>query len=197
MLLATAFVLASCSDSQFSANSTKQKKIAVVTAEVAGDENAIIDGLGDIGTGSSDKAGSGEGDATATSGSGSESDVSGSTAKSDGLSSVNDCVTARLRGYLVETTPEIIDYPNNFKFPNQCTWPGGKKDSVSGFREVRHTFSPPGGRVVCKMSLESSLRYDDSILLTLNDRALIWGSLGTTVYQDNQIVLGFITELML
>ena len=119
--------MASCSDSQFSADSAKQKR-SQSSAEVAGDENAIIDGLGDIGdigAGSSDTAGSGEGDATAASGSG--SDVSGSTAKSDGLSSVNDCVTAEARGYLVEAT-HTIDYPNNFKFQRiSALRPGGKR----------------------------------------------------------------------
>jgi hypothetical protein len=92
---------------------------------------------------------------------------------------LSECEKGLADGTLMEEK-KIITFDANKGMPNQCTWLAPKKDGhVRGYRADPKALAIPSGHVVCSMALksESKLTYDDSLLLTFNDKALLWGNL--------------------
>jgi hypothetical protein len=83
-------------------------------------------------------------------------------------------------GYLKEASLNV-NFASNHGLRYQCSWAAKYDTKVGGIAEWKHTVSVPGDRVICKMDFESNgaLIYDDAILLSLNEKILFTGSLGT------------------
>ena len=101
------------------------------------------------------------------------------SAKADGLASVNDCATARAKGYLKRDHANI-NFTSNHPLRYQCNWFAKYDTKVGGIQEWRQRFNVPSGRVICKIDFQGSgsMVYDDAILLTINNKHLFSGSLG-------------------
>lgn len=201
------FVIA-CSDSEFNSNSAK-KASNKASADASNalpdlDNNGIPDALEDkdgdgipdgyidtdgdgvpdaLPKGFVDTDGDGKVDSISGSASKTSDSISGSTstAKIEGLASVTDCDIAKAKGFL-NNGVEVLKYEGNSGFKKQCNWSGEDAGRVHGRKKWDKTLEFSPTMVVCSMEFSSSgrIEYDDAILLTLNDKALLWGSLEIT-----------------
>lgn len=106
----------------------------------------------------------------------------GGSAVIDGLVSVTDCDIAKARGYL-KTDTKVISYEGNRDKENECSWEGEDGGRVHGYKSWKKDIGFSDGIVVCEMELNTAtdkLYYDDGFLITLNDKALIWGTIDAT-----------------
>lgn len=111
--------------------------------------------------------------------------ISGS-AKEDGLVEVNDCDLAKARGYL-KTASKAVNYSSNSSKDYECDWDGGDGSSdaakTHGVKAWKKNLDFGSDKVICSMKFKTpkqKFKYDDAILITMNEKALLWGTLKAT-----------------
>lgn len=196
VLLVTGLLVLGCSETNFSGNLSKNKKSssadarssdlgdvvgAGLPAEYDKDKNGIADFL-------EDKNGDGYPDGWVdTNGDGVPdklpeelSEVVGGATGSglEGLASVTDCDIAKAKG-LLSTDTTSVRFEDNRSRSNVCEWDGEDGGRIHGRASWEKSVDFPSSYVICSMVLKSPVSkfyYDDGLLLTLNEKALLWGS---------------------
>lgn len=121
----------------------------------------------------------------------------------DGEQTKEQMLTGCAAGLADNTLKEakrILKFETNAQKSNQCRWLKSKKNGqIRGLRKDPKALAIPTSQVVCSMALSSmnEFRYDDAIILTLNDMALAWGNLqiekldnveGAYVFNEDKII---------
>lgn len=92
---------------------------------------------------------------------------------------VNDCMAAKAAGEL-KTSKASLVFTGNLSQKNQCVWKREPKEAVvAGEKTWTNELSLDASRKLCALSMMStgSLKYDDVLAFTLNDKMLFWGAL--------------------
>jgi hypothetical protein len=107
---------------------------------------------------------------------------SSSSSKIDGSSSVKDCALAELKSLLKKGTKTIRYEGNKDKSSEQCHTDIRNSPSAKiwGYKTWKERVDFGGSNVVCKMNLRSTgeVEYDDSLVFSINDKVLMWTSIG-------------------
>ena len=88
------------------------------------------------------------------------------------------------------TDTRTLSYESNWKMGEQCNWDKPEKQGkIRGSREWRKVFEIDSNRLVCSLDISSDedLQYDDTLVLTLNEKVLAWGNLSIEdAFEKNQ-----------
>ena len=104
--------------------------------------------------------------------------LAGDAPNPDGLASLTDCDVAEQRGFIKTVTKNLV-WDDNFRQPGKCTWENPHDGFLKGYRYQPKVLDIPNSRVVCRMNFKSEekLQYDDAIILSINDKLLMWGNI--------------------
>ena len=108
-------------------------------------------------------------------------------AEVEAAGTVEELLTACEQGILdgtLLTDKKVLLFDANAGEKNQCQWLADKKnEKIRGYRPDPKALAIPTSRVVCSLALKSEkeFKYDDAVMLTFNDHALLWANLNPSV----------------